>query len=121
MASGDLEGYIDTCFTLANQIPTMSEEDKAFVFAVGLGSPLYAKVWEKDPKTLVEAIRFARSTGASREDRGPGQARACPALLPAPRPRPPEAKPTSWTMWLSYLDSTFSTMKQNFFKKENEK
>jgi len=103
LANGDLEGYVASFFALANQVPAMSEEDKAFAFAVGLGSPLYAKVWEKEPKTLVEAIRLAR---VQQGLHGRTAALARPVLAsPTPSPMPTLTRlsrfPWRWTGPLS--------------------
>ena len=39
----------------------MAEADKVFAFAHGIGGELYAKILEKDPGSLAEAITFTRN------------------------------------------------------------
>lgn len=56
---GRCETYCNEFLKLAARIPDRSEEDKIFDFKMGLDRPLAAKVAEKQPKTLQEAMEIA--------------------------------------------------------------
>jgi hypothetical protein len=56
---GRCETYCNEFLKLAARIPDRSEEDKIFDFKMGLDRPLAAKVAEKHPKTLQEAMEIA--------------------------------------------------------------
>lgn len=56
---GRCETYCNEFLKLVSRIPNRSEEDKIFDFKAGLDRPLAAKVAEKQPKTLQEAMEIA--------------------------------------------------------------
>lgn len=56
---GRCETYCNEFLKLVTRIPGRSEEDKIFDFKNGLDHPLAAKVAEKHPKTLQEAMEIA--------------------------------------------------------------
>jgi hypothetical protein len=56
---GRCETYCNEFLKLVARIPDRSEDDKIFDFKVGLDRPLAAKVAEKQPKTLQEAMEIA--------------------------------------------------------------
>ena len=56
---GRCETYCNEYLKLVSRIPDRSEEDKIFDFKNGLDRPLAAKVAEKQPKTLQEAMEIA--------------------------------------------------------------
>lgn len=56
---GRCETYCNEFLKLVARIPDRAEEDKIFDFKMGLDRPLAAKVAEKQPKTLQEAMEIA--------------------------------------------------------------
>lgn len=56
---GRCETYCNEFLKLVARIPDRCEEDKIFDFKMGLDRPLAAKVAEKQPKTLQEAMEIA--------------------------------------------------------------
>ena len=56
---GRVDSYCNQFLNIVAHIPNRSEEDKIFDFKNGLDRPLAAKVAEKQPKTLQEAMEIA--------------------------------------------------------------